>query len=52
MKLEQVAELCQLAVQVFIHGVEPLLQLRLGQLADGVVRRVVVDVREEDGLRE
>jgi hypothetical protein len=52
MKLQQVAKLRQLAVQVLVHGVEALLELRLGELADGVVRRVVVHVREQDGLRE
>jgi hypothetical protein len=46
MKLQQVAELRQLAVQVLVHGVEALLKLCLGELANGVVRRVMVHVRK------
>jgi hypothetical protein len=52
MQLEQVAELGQLAIQVLVHGVKALLKLLRRELADGVVRRVVVHVREEDRLRE
>ena len=45
-------KLREFAIEIFVYGIKALLQLLLRQLAHGVVRRVVVDVREEDGLRE
>jgi hypothetical protein len=41
-----VAELCEFAVQIFVNSIEPFLELLFGQLADRVMRGVVVDVRE------
>lgn len=51
-KLQEMPKLRQLAVQIFVHRVKSLLQLLLGLRAHWVVRRVVVDVGKEDGLRE
>jgi len=45
-------KLCQFAIQILVHGVKALLKLLLGQLADTVVGRVVVDIWQEDGLRK
>jgi len=44
-KLQEMPKLRQFAVQILVHSVKPLLQLLLGQLADAVMGRVVVDVR-------
>jgi len=52
MKLEEVSKLRQLAVQVLVDRVKALLKFLRGQTADGVVGRVMVHVREKDGLRE
>lgn len=38
------AKLRQLAIKVFIDGVETSLELLIGLLANRIVRRVVVDV--------
>jgi len=46
MQLQQVPKLGELTVQIFIHGIETLLELLLCELADGVVRGVVVDIGE------
>ena len=45
-------KLRQFAVQILVHRVKSLLQLLLCQLANGIVGGVVVDIGEEDGLRE
>ena len=43
-------ELCQLAIQILINGIEPLLELFLRELADRIVCRVMIYVWQEDGL--
>ena len=52
MQLQKMPKFCQFAVQILIHGIKALLQLLFCKLANGVVRRIVVDVRQEDRLRE
>lgn len=52
MKLQEMPKLCQFAIQILVHGVKALLKLLLGQLADTVVGRVMVDIWQEDGLRK
>ena len=52
MKLQKMPKLRQLAVQILIHRVKSLLQFFLRLVANRVVRGVVVDVREKNGLRE
>ena len=43
---------CQFAVQVFINRIESFLELFIREFTHGIVGRVVVDVRKEDGLGE
>jgi hypothetical protein len=50
MELKKVTKLCKLAIQIFVHGVETLLQLALSLLADGVVGGVVVNVGKKYSL--
>lgn len=52
MKLEEMAKFGKLAVKILIDSIESLLKLLLRELADGVVGRVVIHVREEDRLGE
>jgi hypothetical protein len=52
MQLEQMAKLRQLTIQILINGVKALLELLLGQLADGVMSGVVIDIWEQHRLRE
>ena len=52
MKLQKVTKLRKLAVEVLVHSVKALLQLLLGQLADGIMCGVVVYIRQKDCLRE
>jgi len=51
-QFQQVAELCEFAVQVLINSIKTFLELLVRQLADRVVRWVVVNIREENGLGE
>ena len=51
-KLEKVSKFRQLAVQVLINGIKTLLKFLGSQTADWIVGRVVIYVREENGLRE
>lgn len=50
MQLQQMPELRQLAIEIFIHGIKSLLQFPFCQLADGVVSWVVIHVWKKDGL--
>ena len=50
-QLLDLAELAHLAPHVLVEGVEMVLQLRRVHLVLRVVRRVLVQVRQEDGLR-
>jgi len=43
-ELEKMAELCQLAIQILINGIEPLLKFFFRELADRIVRRVMIYV--------
>lgn len=52
MKFKKVSKLRQLAVQVLVNRVKSLLKLLRGQTADRIVGRVMVHVREQNGLRE
>ena len=52
MKLQEMTELRQFAVKVFVYCVKALLQLLLRQLAHWVVRGVVVDVGKQNRLRK
>ena len=52
MYFKKVSKLCKLAVQIFVNGVEALLELFLSELADGVVCGVVINIRKKNGLRE
>lgn len=45
-------KLRELAVEVLINRVEPLLKLSLSELANGVMGRVVVHIGQENGLGE
>jgi hypothetical protein len=38
------AKLGELAIEIFVDGVEAFLELLLGKFANGVVRGVVIDV--------
>ena len=51
-KLEKVSKFRQLAVQVLVNGIKTLLKFLGSQTADRIVGRVVIYVREENGLRE
>jgi hypothetical protein len=50
MELEKMPKLCQLAIQIFINGIEPLLEFFLRELADRIVGRVMIYIWQEDGL--
>lgn len=52
MQFQEMAKFGQLAVQILVHRIEPLLQLLLRKFAHGVVLRVVVHVWKEDSLGE
>lgn len=52
MKLQEVTKLGQFTIEILVNSVETLLELLLRKLAYGVVRGIVVHVREKDGLRE
>jgi hypothetical protein len=45
MQLKKVSEFCKFAVQIFVNGVKPFLELLLGELADGVMCGVMIDIR-------
>ena len=45
-------KLRKLAIEIFIYGIKALLELLLGQLADGVMGGVVIDIWEQNRLRE
>jgi hypothetical protein len=47
-----VSKLCKLAVQIFVNGVESLLEFFLSELADRVVCGVVINIWKKNGLRE
>ena len=46
------SKLRQLAIEIFIHSIESLLEFFLSELADRVVRGIVVDIWKQDGLRK
>jgi hypothetical protein len=46
------SKLCKLTVQIFVNGVESLLELFLGELADWVVCGIMINVRQKNGLGE
>jgi hypothetical protein len=52
MKLQKVSELGKLAVKVFVDCIEAFLEFLLCELADGVVRGVVVNIGKQNSLRE
>ena len=52
MQLKQMAELRKLAVQVFVYGIEALLEFLLVQLAHWVMGRVMVHIGKQDSLGE
>lgn len=52
MELQEMTKLRKLAIQVLVHGIKSFLQLFFGQLADRIMRRVVIHVRKENCLRE
>ena len=52
MELKKMTKFCQFAVQVFINRIESFLELFIREFTHGIVGRVVVDVRKQDGLRE
>jgi hypothetical protein len=52
MQLEKVTKLGQFTIQVLVDSIKAFLELPWSELADRVVGWVVVDVREEDGLRK
>jgi hypothetical protein len=43
-ELEEMSKLCKFAVQIFVYGVEPLLELLLSELADWVVCGIMINV--------
>lgn len=45
-------ELCKFTIQVLVHSVKTFLKFFGGKLANRVVCRVMVDVRQKNGLRE
>ena len=51
-KFQKMAELGQLAVKVFVDGIKSFLELQRCLLAYGIMRWVVIDIREQDRLRE
>ena len=50
MKFEKMAKLCQFAIQIFVDGIKPLLEFLLRELADWVMRRIMIHIWEKDGL--
>lgn len=46
------AEFCELTIEVLVDRVKSFLELLLVKLADGVMRRVVVNVGQQNRLRE
>jgi hypothetical protein len=50
MQFQKMAKFGELAIEVLIDRVKPLLKLPLSQFADGVMCGVVVDVGKENGL--
>jgi hypothetical protein len=50
MELKEMAELREFTVQILVHCIEPLLELLLCQRANGVVRRVMVDIWQKYSL--
>jgi hypothetical protein len=51
-QLQKMSKLCKFAIEIFVNGVKPLLQFLFRQFANGVVGGVVVNVGEQDCLRE
>jgi hypothetical protein len=51
-KFEKMAKLRKFAIQIFVDGVEPLLELLLGELADGIMCRIMINIWQKNGLRE
>jgi hypothetical protein len=47
-----VSKLGKFTVQIFVYGVKTFLELLLGELADGIMCGIVIDIREKNGLRE
>ncbi len=43
-------ELCQLAIQIFVYSIKPILKLFLRELADRIMCRVMIYVWQENGL--
>jgi len=43
-QLEKISKLSKLNVEIFVNGVEAVLKLFLGELANGVVGRVMIDI--------
>jgi len=43
-QLEKISELGKFTVEIFVDGVEALLELFLGELANGVVGGVMIDI--------
>ncbi len=52
MQFHKVPKLGQFAIQILINCIEALLKLLLGQLANGVMCRVVVNVGKQNCLRK
>ena len=52
MQLQKVPKLGQFAIQVLINCIKALLKLLLGQLANGVMCRVVVNIWKQNCLRK
>ena len=46
------SKLRQLAIEIFINSIESLLEFFLSELANRVVRGIVVDIWKQDGLRK
>lgn len=44
MEFEKVSELCKLAIQIFVNGVEPILEFFFSEFADWVVCGIMINV--------
>jgi len=45
MQFEKVSKLGKFTVQIFVNGVKTFLELLLGELADGIMCGIVIDIR-------
>jgi hypothetical protein len=45
MQFEKVSKLGKFTVQILVNGVKSFLELLLGELADGIVCGIVIDIR-------